>query len=153
MADVTLVAVRGARHETVKTGDTVVWPGAAGNVTRPGAVMLGKLASVNLNSTADQAITLASANWIPVALLMTNVSTSLAASAAAGGVYTAASKGGTAIVGAAQGYTALTGAAVVLSLTLAVTDRQTVTTIYVSLTTAHGSAATADLYVFGYPLD
>ena len=127
--------------------------GVNGNPLRPGIVRLGQLLSANLNTTADQPFTMGAGIWIPTAIISTNVSTSLAISIAAGGIYTAASKGGSAMVGAGQAYTTLTVASSVLSLTLAISNRRTESTLYLALTTAHGSAATCDLYLFGYTLD
>lgn len=111
--------------------------------------LLGQLLGANLNTTADQAIPMTSANYLVTAVVVTNASTSL--TTAVGGIYTAAAKGGTAMVGAGQVYSALTGDTVVLPLTLAVTTtRLTVATLYLSLTVAQGAAATADLRVYGY---
>lgn len=116
--------------------------------------LLGILKTANLNSTADQAIAIqGAAKYIIDKVIVTNISTSLGASIAAGGFYSAASKGGTIIVAAAQLYTALTAASKFTALTMALTtDSLTAQTIYFSLTTAHGSAATADIYVYGYVL-
>lgn len=116
-----------------------------------GQVMLGKSVGVNMNSTADQSITIRSSNYIIRRIVVTNASASL--TTAAGGVYSAASKGGTAIVASGQAYSALTTAVKVLDLTLANTDRRTETTLYLSLTTGQGSAATANIYIFGDKLD
>ncbi len=116
-----------------------------------GQVMLGKSVGVNMNSTADQAITIRSSNYIIRRIVVTNASASL--TTAAGGVYSASSKGGTAIVASGQAYSALTTAVKVLDLTLANTDRRTETTLYLSLTTGQGSAATANVYIFGDKLD
>ena len=115
--------------------------------------MLGRLLSANMNSTSDQAIYVVSSNYVLYGILVTNASTSL--TTAAGGVYTAASKGGTAIVASTQVYTALTGSTKALWLTIAAAgqDKLTAAPIYLSLTTGQGSAATADAYVFGYALD
>lgn len=66
----------------------------------------------------------------------------------AGGIYPAASKGGTAIVGAGQVYTALTAATKNVGLAVSNSDTQTITPI-LSLTTGHGSAATADFLIMG----
>jgi len=115
-----------------------------------GPQMLGRLIGANMNSTADQAIPISiptGAKYTVTKILVTNTSASL--TLAAGGFYTAASKGGTAIVAAAQVYSALTAAGKLLAATIAVTDTQTVATLYLSLTTAQGGAATADIYVFG----
>lgn len=110
--------------------------------------VLGKLLGANMNTTADQAIPMTATNYLVTAIYVTNASTSM--TLAVGGIYPAASKAGTAVVGAGQAYSALTGDAVVLPLTLAVTStRLTVTPLYLSLTVAQGSAATADVYVVG----
>ena len=114
-------------------------------------VMLGKKISANMNTTTDQAIIINSSNYVIRRILVTNASASL--TLGAGGIYTAASKGGTAVVAAGQVYSALTNSAKILDLTLAVTDRRTEDTLYLSLTSALGSTATADIYIFGDKLD
>lgn len=116
---------------------------------------LCSIRAANFNSTADQACTIASGItvWTPTSIIVTNCSASL--TLAAGGVYPTMSKGGTALVSAAQVYTALTSATVVLSLTFAAniaTTRYTAGTVYLSLTTGQGTAATCDLYVWGNDL-
>ena len=88
--------------------------------------------SVNLNFNVD-------INQVPETKLTT----------AAGGVYSAASNGGDAIVAAGQVYTGLTGITLALDLTIAATPAKTVynqTTVpsaFFALTTAQGAAATA----------
>lgn len=108
-------------------------------------VLLGKLSGANLNSTLDQAISLLSGNKRITRIVATGPSGTTAT--AAGGIYTAASKGGTAIVAASQTYSALTGT-LKLNLTLA-GDYITGSTIYFSLTTAEGSASLCNIHVFG----
>lgn len=117
--------------------------------------LLGVLKNADLNTTSDQAIPiLSSSKYIVDKIIATNVSTTLAVSIAAGGVYTATSKGGTAIVAAGQLYTALTAASKFSALTIAVTtDSFTAQTLYLSLTVAHGVAATADIYIYGFSLE
>jgi hypothetical protein len=116
-------------------------------------VLLGKLTSANMNSTADQSITITlptgTTKYSVVGVDVTNCTVSL--TLAAGGIYTAASKGGSAIVASTQVYTGLTGTSTnLLPLTLAITTSTfTSTTLYFSLTTAQGGAATADVYVWG----
>lgn len=121
----------------------------------PPTRMIGRLIGANMNSTADQAITLPGGAWIITNVYATKPSTSLAASAAAGGLYTQAGKTGTTIVAAAQGYTALAAATDVVTMTQAATPTVTLsasgTGLYFALTTGHGSAATADIFVFGRP--
>lgn len=117
-------------------------------------MLLGSKIGANMNSTADQAITMSSTSYVIEEILVTNASISL--TTAAGGVYTATSKGGSALVAAAQVYSALTASTKYLRLTLggtATTDRLTGATIYLSLTTAQGAAATANVYVFGTRLN
>lgn len=120
------------------------------DLTGLGGVLLGLLKGANFNVTTDNAVPIgvaASGKYLIDQILVTNASVSL--TTAAGGVYTAASKGGTAVVAAGQVYSALTAAAKILALTLAVTDTRTEATLFLNLTTAQGAAATADIYVFG----
>jgi hypothetical protein len=113
-------------------------------------ILLGSIMAANMNSTGDQVITIPYARYIIRRIAVGNASISL--TTAVGGLYTAASKGGTVIVAATQLYTFLTAVAKFLDLTLAAilgTDVRTESTLYFSLTTAQGAAATADLYVYG----
>lgn len=109
--------------------------------------MLGVLIGANMNSTADQAIPIGSAKYVIDKIIVVNASVSL--SVAAGGFYTATSKGGTAVVAAAQVYSGLTGSTKVVNPVIAVTDKRTETTLYLSLTAAQGAPATADVYIIG----
>jgi len=115
--------------------------------TQPIAQLLG----ANMNATTDQALTMllpASMVFVPRRIVVTNASTSL--TTAAGGVYDAASKGGNAIVASSQAYSALTTAGAAIYLTIAAFRREAAATkLYLSLTTAQGAAATADVYVYG----
>ena len=120
-----------------------------------GGILLGSLIAANFNSTADQQITIFSnpSKYIIRRIVVTNASVSL--STAAGGIYTAVSKGGTAVVAAAQAYSTLTGSTLFLDLTLngtgnaSTTVKSSIPNLYLSLTTAQGTAATADVYVYG----
>jgi hypothetical protein len=83
-------------------------------------------------------------------IIVTNASISL--TTAAGGFYPAASKAGTPLVAAAQIYAALTAPSKFIDLSLQPivgTDTYSLGTIYFSLTTTQGAAATADIFVFG----
>jgi hypothetical protein len=126
------------------------------NNTAAGATrVLCSIRAANFNSTADQACTIPAGvtAWVPTSIVVTNCSASL--TLAAGGVYPATSKSGTALVAAAQIYTALTGATVVFGLTLAAniaTTRYTVNAAYLSLTTGQGTTATCDFYLIGNDL-
>jgi hypothetical protein len=147
-------AASGADHLTMKgLRDRFAQLGILKNRAAPIPTMpvrfIGRLLSANMNSTADQAITLDAGHWRIEGIYATNSSVSL--TAAAGGVYTAAAKGGTVIVAAGQVYSGLVNATDVLAETMAATP--TVSgSIYLSLTTAQGSAATADVFVFGRPV-
>lgn len=112
--------------------------------------ILSRLIGANMNVTTDQAFNGLPALYTIDYILITNASISL--TTCAGGFYTAATKGGTAIVAAAQVYSALTTAAKILKATIAVTDKRTEATLYLNLTTAQGAAATADVYIVGTPL-
>ncbi len=117
----------------------------------PGYVLLGKLAGANFNSTADQAIAVGSGTikYIIKDIVVVNASTSL--TLAVGGFYAAANKT-TAIVANTQLFSALTASSKYVSTTLNAlvgTDVRTETTLYLSLTTGQGGAATADVYIFG----
>jgi hypothetical protein len=111
--------------------------------------ILGRALTVNFNSTADQLIALPTYRFRPKRIVVTNASVSL--STAAGGVYTGTGKTGTVIVAAAQVYSALTTALLALELTLNVPNNVIAanTSLYLSLTTPQGVAATADVYVYG----
>jgi len=115
--------------------------------------VLGQLRGANFNVTTDQAIAINATAYQITSIIVTNCSTSM--TLAAGGFYPAASKGGTPIVAATQVYSALTGSTITLNTTIAATPlitRFTVSTIFLSLTTAQGAAATCDVYVVGVDL-
>ncbi len=134
---------------------TTGWEGYA-----PGIIEGGSLMGANMNSTGDQAIQIAcpTTNYMIAAIVVTTASISL--TTAAGGIYTAAAKGGSTLVGAGQAYSTLTAAATnaagsALSLTLdtlATTGKLDLSTIYFSLTTGQGAAATANIRVYIRPL-
>jgi hypothetical protein len=145
------LAVTPAAAQFGGSGSSTTVNNTAANTNR----VLCSIRGANFNVTTDQACAIPASvtAWAPTSIIVTNCSTSL--TLAAGGVYPAVSKGGTALVAAAQIYTALTGATVVLALTLAAniaTTRQTVNTVYLSLTVGQGGAATCDFYVIGNDL-
>jgi len=116
---------------------------------------IGRKLAADFNSTADQSITLLPGNWTITGVYAAKGSRSM--TTAAGGVYTAAAKGGTAIVAAGQTYTGLTGATTdVVTCTMAATPTVsgsgvTGATIYFALTTGQGAAGTGDIFIFGRP--
>lgn len=121
-------------------------------VTGESQAVLGLLRSANMNSTADQAIPIAASKYVVRRIVVTN--TSLSLTLAVGGVYTGAGKTGTTVVANTQLFSALSGATKVLDATvIALTDVLTASSLFLSLTTAQGSAATADIYVIGDVLE
>lgn len=125
--------------------------GTYGGVITSGVeTLLGSIIGANFNVTTDQGVNLqriGSQKYLITRILVTNASISL--TTAAGGFYTDTAKGGVTIVAASQAYSALTAATTVLNTTLAVNRTYTTTPVYLSLTTAQGAAATADVYIFG----
>lgn len=104
--------------------------------------------AVNMGVAGDTSFpTIDTSNYSVYTVVVTNASASLAQAVA--GLYTAPSGGGTTIVTTAA-LSALTAATKVASMTVATTDRQTVTTLYMRVTTANTAAATADVFVYGY---
>ena len=112
--------------------------------------LLGSRIAANFNSTADQIIPIAANKYIPRHIIALNASISL--TTAAGGIYPDPAKAGSPLVAAAQVYSALTAPSKYLDLTttaLVGTDVFTDPILYFSLTTAQGSAATGDIFIFG----
>lgn len=116
----------------------------------PGYNLIGKLIGANMNTTADQAIPIINAqDYNPRRIVVKNASAPL--TLAVGGVYTAASKGGSQLVANTQAYAPLINSSASIDLTLAGlagSIKQTTQTAFFSLTSTAGSAATADLYMF-----
>lgn len=111
---------------------------------------LGRLIGANFNTTNDQPISINSNRYVIRRITVDNASTNL--TTAAGGFYTAASKGGTNIVANTQVFTALSAGSKFVDctlLTILTTDVLTVTTLYLSLTVSQGAPATADVFIFG----
>lgn len=116
----------------------------------PPTDLLFTLKGANMNSTADQIMTPTFNGKFRVKrIVVLNASVSL--TTAAGGVYPAAAKGGTAVVASGQAYSALTAAAIALEATLNAASAVLAagTSLYLSLTTGQGAPATADVYVYG----
>ena len=157
----------------VTPGHLAVW--TTGGVIQDGGSFLASqkvlaaFFNANFNTIADQPLILPSAitAFQLTGIIVTNASVSL--TTAAGGFYPAASKGGTAIVSSAQVYSALTSANLLMQPTLSsfaqsarfssanlglslVANGQNGLTVYLSLTTAQGSSATADVYLVGIDL-
>lgn len=115
--------------------------------------LLFTLNAANMNVTTDQPFTKAWAfNEYEIATIRCRDADGTL-STAAGGIYTAAAKGGTALVAAGQAYSGITGTGQGIDLTIAAAGRakQTATPIF-ALTTAQGAARVATLEIWGIPL-
>lgn len=113
--------------------------------------LLGKIISANMNSTSDQIIAIGASKYYVDKVIVTNASASL--TLAVGGLYTAASKGGTQVIANTQVFSALTASTKILLLTSLITgDVLTAGQLYLSLTTGQGTASTADCFIYGYDL-
>lgn len=142
----------GAAGATGATGAA----GIAGPTGPAGAVTYtaGTLIGANMNSTSDQQIMVSYptgyTRLVITHIYFSNPSTSL--TTAVGGVYLGASKSGGAVVAAAQVYSSLTATNIYLdpALTLVSPYDYGSITLYLSLTTPQGGAATADVTVVGF---
>lgn len=119
--------------------------------------VLWKLIGANMNSTADQAMTKIGTFSTFIAGPNGNVrvvNPSAAASSAVGGIYTGASKSGINVVSAGATWGGLTGTGTGAANSCTATGLAVLSasTMFVSLATPHGSAATADWYFLGIPL-
>jgi hypothetical protein len=131
-----------------------------------GSRVLGRFSGANFNTTTDQPILMPVTTTVfqLTGIVVTNASISL--SAAVGGFYTAAVKGGNQIVASSQAYSSLTGPNLLLNAKLtgfATSARFSSANlpllpnvgvlvslgIYLSLTTPQGVPATADIYAIG----
>ncbi|MES3022744.1 MAG: hypothetical protein V4857_14285 [Pseudomonadota bacterium] len=118
-----------------------------------GFVKLFELRAANLDITTDQVFTRVGSFTRYRVTQIEAISKSGAATLAAGGIYSEAAKGGTAIVAAAQAWSALSTLDRVLGLTLVALPSALQATPFLSLTVAAGVAGTADVLVFGVILD
>lgn len=113
--------------------------------------LLGQLRNANMNITSDQVIPMIIGKYIIEKIIVANPSVSL--SVAAGGIYTTTSKGGTVIVSGDQLYSGLTGSTKYISLSIFTNaDYVATASLYFSLTTPQGSAATADIFIYGFQI-
>ncbi len=166
LAGVLAVGALGATDVALRAQTNVQFPTTGWSGYAPGRIECGVLRGVDLNKTTDTAIPISvpTLTYMIDAIDVTSPSTSL--TTAVGGVYSAASKGGVAIVANSQVFSALTSSTAnttgnALSLTLSTAGNTTefggpaatspITTIYLSLTTAQGAAATANVRVYCRP--
>lgn len=112
------------------------------------------LRSANMAVTTDQPFqkVFDGTLWLPTHIVANRISGAFGV-ACVGGIYTAAAKGGTALVAAAQSWALLTGALTSVTAALAVASIQSTAALYLSLTTGNTGALTADHFVYGLVLD
>lgn len=131
--------------------------GAAPVLVSPFAPLMGTLTQLfvlnaaNMNSTADQQFNqmFPFSKYVVSFVVAANPTASI--TTAAGGIYTAASKGGSAIIPASQVYSGLKTASDAINPQVATSGQELLSQsgVYLSLTTPQGSAATADLFIMG----
>ena len=144
-------------HLATWTTDGVIQDGGP---VKSSKQVLASLLSADFNSIADQALLLPASitAFAITGIVVTNSAVSL--SSAVGGFYPQSAKGGTAIVANNQVYSSLNTQAKLLNCTIAAAALATYYTrsnvpdwaIYLSLTTAQGIYAVADVYLIGTDL-
>lgn len=145
--------VNGVISDVGTAADVASLQSAGCSLLNPSSMdLLAWIKGANMNSVNDQAFNmfvLSSQKYRVRRITATNASVSL--TTAQGGIYTGASKSGSAIVAASQTYSSLTTSLLAEDLTAALPNavQAAGTPLYLSLTTAQGGTATADLYVYG----
>lgn len=110
--------------------------------------------SINFQLTTDQVLRkqFTGTNYVVTRVIAKRVAGG-ASVACAGGVYSATSKGGSAIVAASQSWLALANNTIVQATVAALTALLSSSNIYLSLTTGSTAAVTANVYVYGVIID
>lgn len=121
-----------------------------------GQRLLYVIRGANMQSTADQSFTQVGnfTNFMPTFVVANQVSGG-ATVTCAGGIYSAASKGGNAWVAATQSWINLSTSGKIVSAGLAAIATTALgnTTPILSLTTGSTAAVTADIFIYGVILD
>lgn len=124
-----------------------------------GELPMAAVRAVDMTGTGDNALTWlvagTPAKYIIRRVLVVRLSGAFN-TACLGGLYTASSKGGSALVAATQTYANLTGAGKCVDAgiaAVATTDVTTAAILYFALSTGNGAALTADVLVYGDILD
>lgn len=112
------------------------------------------LRNANMQLNTDQQFTkmFVGTLWDP-AYIVANRKTGAFSVACAGGIFSAASKGGSAIVATNQSYSTLTGANTQTHPTIQANNVTFSIVPYLSLTTGNSAALTADFFIYGAVLD
>lgn len=139
------------------TGVTAIANGGTGSATGMTGInqLLFVLRSADMQLTTDQVFTkvFTGTNYAVTNVLAAR-KTGAASIVCAGGVYTAASKGGDALVGVAQSWVTLAASKIVAATLAALTGTNIESaTPYLSLTTGSTAACTADVFIFGVVID
>lgn len=117
--------------------------------------LLFVLRSANMQLTTDQQFTkvFAGTNYVTTNVVAAR-KTGAASVACLGGVYTAASKGGDALVAATQAWVTL-AAGITVNASLAAIAGTAIesATPYLALTTGSTAACTADVFIYGFCID
>lgn len=119
-----------------------------------GMQLLFVLRNASFNITSDQQFTKVfnGTTWDPQFIIANQVSGASGGSPA-GGIFSAPSKGGSAIVATGQSWTGLTGAATHVNATVQATGVTFTSVPYFSLTTASTAVLNADLFIYGFSYD
>lgn len=122
-----------------------------------GVVLVGYAKGVDLNSVADTPITIVSptANYRLQSILIVNTGATASLTTAQYGIFSASGGGGTALVASGTALSAITSNTVndaANTLQVAVTRWLNLATLYFRVTQAQGAPASADVYVYGFPL-
>lgn len=112
--------------------------------------LLGVLKAADLNSTGDQAVPITASRYMPQFMVV--VSNSGNVSSASAGLFAGASKTDTILTTATLTQLDATDRSQVLSWTPPNARVLSASEIYFAVTAVHGSAATADVYVYGFDL-
>lgn len=120
-----------------------------------GMQLLFVLRSADLHVTTDQQFTkvFAGTNYVVTNIIAAR-KTGAASVTCVGGIYTAAAKGGDALVAATQSWVTLAGN-IIVSATLAAVAGTAIesATPYLTLTTGSTAACTADFFIYGVCID
>lgn len=130
---------------------TATLPIQAANITQN----LFVLRAANMTLTTDQAFTklFTGTNYVVTNVVAVTKSGAFGI-ACLGGVYTAASKAGDAVVAAAQAWAGLTALGLTVMVSAAnIIQKQETATPFLSLTTGNTGALTADLFIQGVVTD
>ena len=130
--------------------------GSAGLPTSYSAQQLFVIRAANMQSTADQAFTkVTGGTTYAITHVVAKRVSGGATVVCAGGIYTAASKAGDALVATAQSWIGLSGAntGVLATVASVATSTTETATPFLSLTTGSTAACTADIFIFGVIID